>query len=217
VLQLDPFRYFSEQNPFCVLNYEGWGGCLCVWRKGWIVGWLDCVLLEWLIMCENCVLRSGVSEDCRLPECDAVLLRQWFPTLRRNVAPSPQVLLKLQALRSSTTSQCARSTRRLTVPSACQEIPRILCNSNVHHRFHCSPLLVAIPSHINPVDNLQAHYLRTDINTTAAPPSTPTCSEQSLFVRFPHQNSVCISLLSHPRHIHRPAHHHGFHRPNAIW
>lgn len=38
------------------------------------------------------------------------------------------------------------------------------------HQVHSSPLLVPIPSHINPVDTLPAHYLRNEINTSAAPP-----------------------------------------------
>jgi len=46
---------------------------------------------------------------------------------------------------------------------------------------------------------------------------TPVSSKWFLSLWFPHQNSVCTSLLPHMCHIPRPPHSVKFGHPNSIW
>jgi hypothetical protein len=67
--------------------------------------------------------------------------------------------------------------------SASQQIPRILCNPEVHYRIHKSPPHIPI----DPVHAPPSYFSKIHFNIILT----------SMFgVRFPHQNPVCTSLLS---------------------
>jgi len=100
--------------------------------------------------------------------------------------------------------------------AASQEIPRILWNPKVHYRIHMCPPPVPILIPLDPVHNPTSYFLKTHLNIIIL--SVPESSKWSLSLRFPNQNPVYASPLSHTRYIPRPSHYSRFyHSKNNGW
>ena len=92
---------------------------------------------------------------------------------------------------------------KLTRFASSQEISRILWNSTVHYRIHkCRPP-VPILSQFDPVHTSTSHFLKILLNIIH--PSAPGSPQWSLFLRFPHQNSVHGSSPPYTRYMLRPS------------
>jgi hypothetical protein len=79
--------------------------------------------------------------------------------------------------------------------SRSQKIPCILWNPKVHYHVCNSLPLVAILSQVNPVHAPPLCFCKIHFNITL--PMMPRYSKWSLSLRFSHQSTLCISLLSH--------------------
>jgi hypothetical protein len=84
--------------------------------------------------------------------------------------------------------------------SASREIPRLLCNTNVHNRVHKSPSLVSILSQMNPI-HYTLYFSKIHLNIVL--PSTPNFPKWLLFSRFSDKNFVSVSVPSHACYISR--------------
>ena len=81
-----------------------------------------------------------------------------------------------------------------------QEIPRILWNPKVHYRTHKRPPPVSTLGQPNPVRIPASHLL--EIRPNIIHPSTPRSPQWSLSLRFPHQDPIHPTLLTHTRPAH---------------
>ena len=88
--------------------------------------------------------------------------------------------------------------------AATQEIPRISWNPKVHYRTHKRPPPVPILGQPNPVHIPTSHLL--GIHPNIIHPSTPRSPQWSLSLRFPHQDPIHPSLLTHTCHMLSPSH-----------
>ena len=100
--------------------------------------------------------------------------------------------------------------------AASQEIPHILWNSKFHYRTQKCPPPVPILCQLDPVHALTSHFLKIYLNNIL--PSAPGSPQWFLSFRFPHQNRVHASPLSHTRHMPSPSHSSWFyHSQNIGW
>jgi hypothetical protein len=95
---------------------------------------------------------------------------------------------------------------------ASQEIPCILWNPNVPCRIHKRPPPVPILSQINPFHASPSTSWRWILILS---PSTPGSPKWSLSLRFPHQNPVYASAVSHTCYMPHPPNYSRFYHPNV--
>ena len=88
--------------------------------------------------------------------------------------------------------------------AASQEIPRISRNLKVHYRTHKRPPPVFILGQPNPVHTPTSHLL--EIRPNIIHPSTPRSPQWSPSLRFPQQDPIHPSLLTHTYHMPSPSH-----------
>jgi len=98
--------------------------------------------------------------------------------------------------------------------SSSQEIPCILWNPKVHYRFYKCPPPVPILNQLDPVHTPTFHFLKFHLNIVLR--STCGSSKCPLSLRFPHQNPVSASPLTHTRYMTHPSHSSRFYHPNII-
>ena len=91
---------------------------------------------------------------------------------------------------------------KLTGSAVSQEIPSILWNPEVPHCTHKCPSPVPILSQLHTIPKTPSHFLKIHLNSIL--PCTSRFPQWSLSLRFPHQNPVHTSTLSHTRHMPRP-------------
>ena len=91
-----------------------------------------------------------------------------------------------------------------------QQILRISRNPKVHYRTYKHPPTVSILGQPNPVHITTSHLL--EIHPNIIHPSTPRSPQWSLSPRFPHQDPIHPSLLTHTRHMPSPSHSSRFNR-----
>ena len=97
---------------------------------------------------------------------------------------------------------------------ASQEVPSISRNPKVHYRTHKRPQPVSILGQPNPVHIPTSHLL--EIRRNIIHPSTLRSPHWSPSFRFPHQDPIHPTLLTHTRHMPSTSHSSRFYHPHNI-
>jgi len=87
-----------------------------------------------------------------------------------------------------------------------QEIPWNLWNLKVLWHVHNNPALVSILNYMDPFSAIPSFCFKLHYDVTLPFSLALRSAERSLFLRFPHQNSMWILLFSLPMHATWPAH-----------
>ena len=85
-----------------------------------------------------------------------------------------------------------------------KKFPAFLWNPKFHYRTQKRPPPVPVLGQPNPVHIPTSHLLEIHPNITH--PSTPRSPRLSLSLRFPHQDPIRPTLLTHTRHMPSPSH-----------
>ena len=93
---------------------------------------------------------------------------------------------------------------QLTGLQLVKKFPAISRNPKVHYRTHKRPPPVSILGQPNPVHIPTSHLQ--EIHPNIIHPSTPRSPQWSLSLRFPHQDPIHPTLLTHTRHMPSPSH-----------
>ena len=112
------------------------------------------------------------------------------------------------------TPWCRVLLEKLTGLQLVKKFPAFLWNPKVHYRTHKRPPPVPILGQPNPVHIPTSHIL--EIHPNIIHPSTPRFPQWSLSLRFPHQDPIRPSLLTHTRHMPSPSHSSRFYHPHNI-
>ena len=112
------------------------------------------------------------------------------------------------------TPWCRVLLEKLTGLQLVKKFPAFLWNPKVHYRTHKRPSPVPILCQPNPVHIPTSHLL--EIHPNIIHPSTPRSPQWSLSLRFPHQDPIHPSLLTHTRHMPSPSHSSRFYHPHHI-
>jgi len=99
--------------------------------------------------------------------------------------------------------------------SASEEISCLLCNPKVHYRVKKNLSLVPNLRQIHSVQTFRPHFPK--IHSNIILPSMSTSSEWFLSFRFPDQNFIYISHLSHAWYMPRSSRSSRSDDPNNIW
>jgi len=98
--------------------------------------------------------------------------------------------------------------------AASQDIPRILWKPKDHFRINKCPPPVPILSQLDLVHTPTSHFLKIHLNIIL--PSTAGFPKWSFPLRFPNQDPLYASPLSHTRYMTRPSQSSRFYHPNNI-
>ena len=104
--------------------------------------------------------------------------------------------------------------KKLTGFRLVKKFPAFHGTPKVHYRIHKCPPPVSVLSQLDLVHTPTFHFMKIHLNINR--PSTPGSRKCSLSLRFPHQNPVYVSPLTHTRYMPRPSHSSRFYHPKNI-
>ena len=102
------------------------------------------------------------------------------------------------------TQWCRVLLEKLTGLQLVKKFPAFHRTPKVHYRTHKRPPPLSILGQPNPVHIPTSHLL--EIRPNIIHPSTPRSPQLSPSLRFPHQDPIHPSLLTHTRHMPSPSH-----------
>ena len=112
------------------------------------------------------------------------------------------------------TPWCRVLLEQLTGMQLIKKFPAISRNSKVHYRTHKRPPPVSILGQPNTFHIPTSHLLQ--IRPNIIHPSKPRSPQRSLSLRFPHQDPIHPTLLTHMRHMPSPSHSSRFYHPHSL-
>jgi hypothetical protein len=151
----------------------------------------------WMFQSDVCILRNLLCNNdsvyCNETE------KSYLELNLTSVSSSNIILILILKITNSMGQRLWEATSHL----GGQEILRFIWNPKVRYHVHKSLPQVPILSHINSVHNFPSCFFKIHSNTL---PSMPRPFKLSLPFRFPYQNFVHISPLTHTCYMHRPSH-----------